>query len=160
MAQPNPRALTEPIQQSTIVRRDRDHTFEVFVRRIGEWWPSRTLSFGGDKVAAVRVEEAPDGRLCEVWEDGTEHDWGRVVVWEPPRRFAITWRIPPAEGTEVEVRFAMPAPGLTRVELEHRGWERLSKEQLKAVEAEPGFQGVWHLTLGKFAAAAETAQFT
>ncbi|GAA4068770.1 MULTISPECIES: SRPBCC domain-containing protein [Actinomadura] len=154
MAHPNPRARAEPIQQSTIVRSDRAHTFGMFVGRIGAWWPRRTFAIDADRAAGVRFEEALDGRVGEVWEDGTEHDWGRVVAWDPPSRFAITWRVPPADGTEVEVRFAALGPNLTRVELEHRGWDRLSAEQ----RAEAGDLGEdWHLTLGRFAAAAEAA---
>jgi hypothetical protein len=41
-------------------------------------------------------------------------------------------------GTEVELRFRTLGPALTRVELEHRGWERLTEEQLAAVSAVAG----------------------
>ncbi|MBX6769265.1 MAG: SRPBCC domain-containing protein, partial [Actinomadura rubrobrunea] len=142
MAQPNSRTRAEPILQSTIVRSDRAHAFDMFVGHIGAWWPRRALPAGASRAAEVRVEEALDGRVHEVREDGTEQDWGRVLAWEPPARFAMAWRVPPADGTEVEVRFAAVSPGVTRVELEHRGWERLSDEQL--ARAGGGLAGDWN----------------
>jgi uncharacterized protein YndB with AHSA1/START domain len=49
-----------------------------------------------------------------------------VLRWEPPRLIAHTWQHDDWVGpTEVEVRFFAEEPFLTRVELEHRAWERL-----------------------------------
>ena len=41
----------------------------------------------------------------------------------------MTWNITPV-ATEVELTFAELGPALTRVAVEHRGWETLSDEQL------------------------------
>lgn len=161
MAQPNVPALSEPIQQATIVRRDRSHTYKVFVRSLGAWWPNQPFSFGADELEAVHVQESTGGRVHEVWADGTEKDWGRVVAWEPPSRLVLSWEVPPAEGTEVEIRFSSLGPTLTRVELEHRGWDKLPPERLSAIaEAVAGRGGDldegWSRILGHFAAAAES----
>ena len=53
-----------------------------------------------------------------------------MTVWEPPRRLAYTWhlRADRADATDVEIRF-VPARGGTRVEIEHRGWERLGADR-------------------------------
>ncbi|MEU5877985.1 hypothetical protein [Spirillospora sp. NPDC047279] len=146
MAQPN----AEPVQQVTIVRSDRAHTFEVFVRRIGSWWPGRPFTFGGGRPHSVHMAESLGGRVHESWADGTEHDWGHITVWEPSARLALTWEVPPAPGTEVEVRFAALGPNLTRVELEHRGVDKLP------ANAAAGFEEAWSLILGRFAAVAES----
>ncbi|GAA2573673.1 SRPBCC family protein [Actinomadura fulvescens] len=137
----------------TIVRSDRAHTFEVFVRGVGRWWPGRPFSFGEGRPDTVHMDEALGGRIHETRADGTEHDWGRVTAWEPPARLAFTWQLPPAAGTEIEVRFAALGPNLTRVELEHRGFDKLPPEQLAAVPGDIG--EAWSLILGRFAAVAE-----
>jgi uncharacterized protein YndB with AHSA1/START domain len=84
--------------------------------------------------------------------DGTEADWGRVTTWEPPHRLAFSWH-PNAEAsaaTEVEVRFSPEGEG-TRVDLEHRGWERLGE---RARAASDGYRGGWDEVLTRYADAA------
>ena len=83
-----------PVRQSVLVRSDRQHTFEVFVATIGTWWPVNPFSAGKDRVRDVTFERRPGGRVYETWHDGTEVDWGEVLVWEPPARFAMTWTSP------------------------------------------------------------------
>lgn len=90
--------------------------------------------------------------MYERWHDGSEHEWGQVILWEPPERFAITWELLPAQ-TEVEVRFRVLGPALTRVEVEHRGWERLSQEELAACAAAGGYDEGWEIILARFASA-------
>jgi hypothetical protein len=155
-----------PIRRSVLVRSDRDHVFEVFVREIGQWWPTSSHSLGAAEVVAVTVERHAGGRVFETGADGTECAWGKVLVWEPPDRFAMTWestryehgtgrvRLSP-EGavTEVELRFLALGPALTRVELEHRGWDRLSPDLARRY---PGsYTEGWTLILERLAAHAE-----
>jgi uncharacterized protein YndB with AHSA1/START domain len=55
---------------------------------------------------------------------------------------------PDAEAaTEVEVRFTPDGAG-TRVELEHRGWERLGAT---AAESREGYNGGWNEVLARYA---------
>jgi uncharacterized protein YndB with AHSA1/START domain len=49
----------------------------------------------------------------------------------------MTWTGTPAT-TEVELTFISLGPGLTRVTVEHRGWDALTDEQLAADCALPG----------------------
>jgi len=64
--------------------------------------------------------------------DGTECDTGRVTAFEPPDRLTLAWHLnenwqydpDPAHASEVEVRFVPEGEALTRVEVEHRGFER------------------------------------
>jgi len=149
-----------PVRQSTLVRSDRRHTFDTFVRTIGVWWPVTPFSAGEDRVRDVTFEERQGGRVYETWDDGTEVDWGELLAWQPPERFVMTWNIF-SRATEVELTFAELGPALTRVAVEHRGWERLSDEQLAADCALPGgyaggaFYEGWARILGCLAAAAE-----
>jgi hypothetical protein len=153
MAETNVRSLHEPIRQATTVRSTRAHTFEVFVRRIGDWWPTGSHSLGLDKLVAVHFEQELGGRVYETWADGQQRDWGHVIAWEPPERFTITWNTL-SEVTEVEVRFHELGPALTRVEVEHRGWERLPAEEvIAATTPSRGYSDGWKLILACFAEA-------
>ncbi len=140
-AEPSPRRTTAvgrpPVRQSTVVRCDVAHTFDAFVRTIGAWWPVCPLSIGKERVRDVTVEQHLRGRVYETWDDGTTVDWGDVVAWEPPARFVMSWKHTPAT-TEVELSFRALGPGLTRVAVEHRGWESLTEEQLREDCAAPG----------------------
>lgn len=126
-----------PVRQATVVRSDVRHTFGTFVSTIGAWWPVQPFSAGQDRVRAVTVEQRQGGRVYETWDDGTEVDWGTLLAWHPPERFTMTWTGTPA-ATEVELTFTALGPALTRVTVEHRGWEALTEEQLAADCALPG----------------------
>ena len=148
-----------PVRQSTLVRSDRRHTFDTFVRTIGIWWPVTPFSAGADRVRDVTLEQREGGRVYETWDDGTEVDWGELLAWQPPERFVMTWKIF-SVATEVELTFAELGPTLTRVAVEHRGWEQLTDEELaRDCALEGGYLGGayregWARILGLFAAAA------
>ncbi len=146
-----------PVRQSVVVRAPQRRTFDTFVRTIGAWWPAQPFSAGKDQVRAVTVERHRGGRVYETWADGTEVTWGALLAWEPPLRFVMTWTMTPAP-TEVELMFAALGPRLTRVTVEHRGWEALTEEQLGADCALPGgytggsYAAGWALILGRLGA--------
>ena len=78
------------------------------------------------------IETFVGGRCYQRSIDGSECDWGRVIVWEPPHRFVLAWQLNAdwqydpdlARTSEVEVRFTPEPGGGTRVDLEHRHFER------------------------------------
>lgn len=152
-----------PIRQDTVVRSDIEHTFDVFVRTMGVWWPVTPFSAGGDRVRDVTVERRAGGRVYETWADGTVVDWGELLTWQPPTMFTMTWLVTPAP-TEVELTFTALGPRLTRVAVEHRGWDALSEEQLARDCALPGgyaggsFTKGWTIILSRFTEAAESAR--
>jgi uncharacterized protein YndB with AHSA1/START domain len=145
-----------PVRQATTVRSDQAHTFETFVATIGVWWPVTPFSRGGDRVRDVTIERHEGGRVYETWDDGTEADWGRILAWDPPHRFVMTWENTPV-ATEVELSFRALGPALTRVSVEHRGWEALTARQLAEDCAMPGGYSTgsysigWITILGRFA---------
>lgn len=141
-----------PIRQSVLVRSDAEHTFTVFVRDIGLWWPTRPFSMGTRPVRHVVFQQRLGGRVYEVADDGTETTWGEVLCWEPPHRFRMTWEAFPAV-TEVEVRFQPLGPALTRVEVEHSGWDRLTPEEVAECANAGDVSGGWQIILAAFAAA-------
>ena len=107
-----------------------EQAFELFTIGMSEWWPVDTHSVAREAVKTIRFEGRVGGRVVEVANDGTEHSWGEVQVWDPPRRFAMTW-YPSGDRaalTTLEVRFEPYADGGAEVTLEHRGWETLAAE--------------------------------
>jgi uncharacterized protein YndB with AHSA1/START domain len=142
-----------PVERSVTVRSGIEHTFDVFVRRLDEWWPTRTHSLGLERVRGVVFEERVGGRVYEVRDDGTEETWGEVLAFDRPHRFRITWDI--AAGTEVEVTFRALGPALTRVRLEHAGWERLTVARVEAATRRGSYHEGWGTILQLYLAAAE-----
>jgi hypothetical protein len=157
------RSLRPPVHASTLVRSDVSHTFTVFVATIGTWWPSQPFSVGKARVRDITVENHVGGRVFETWDDGTRADWGEVLAWNPPDGFTITWLGTPAP-TEVELTFRSLGPRLTRVAVEHRGWDLLTDEQLAEDCALPGgyssgaYAIGWNRILAAFAAAVVAAE--
>jgi uncharacterized protein YndB with AHSA1/START domain len=136
--------MTEAIRKTVLVDFAPDEAFDLFTARINSWWPTRTHSYGGEKVTSVVLEGRQGGRMYEVTADG-EQDWARVLEWEPPHRFLLEWLIGDC-GTEVEVTFSPEGPG-SRVVLEHRGFE--------ALENRNNYDAGWDVVLAPFVEAAE-----
>jgi len=106
------------------------------------------------------VEGRAGGRCYTLQEDGTECDWGTVLVWEPPRRLVLAWQIGAnwqyepdlAKSSEVEVQFARVADGRPRVDLEHRAFERMGPSgdaMRSAVDAPNGWTGTLALYVAR-----------
>lgn len=132
--------------------------FELFTSRMSAFWPP-DHHIGAAEMADVVVEGRPGGRWYERGVDGSECQWGRVAVWEPPARLVLLWQInggwrfDPEFETEVEVSFTEQEPGTTRVDLEHRGLERYGDDaqSMRAVFESPnGWGGI----LARYAGAA------
>ena len=124
-------AMVSPVQKSVTVNASVDRAFRVFTDDFDSWWP-RTHHIGKSPMKQGIVEGKAGGRCYTLQEDGTECDWGRVLVWEPPHRLVLAWQITHEWGyqpdlgqsSEVEIRFTPTPDGGTRVDLEHRHLER------------------------------------
>ena len=118
--------MTAPLRMSFDVDCSAEHAFAVWTSGIGTWWPAdHTVT--GQADADVVMQGGAGGRIYERTSDGAEHDWGEVTVWSPPTRLVYLWHLrrDRSDATEVEIRFVAADPGTTRIEIEHRGWERL-----------------------------------
>jgi hypothetical protein len=117
--------MTAPLRVSFEVACSAEHAFAVWTLGISTWWPPDHTVSG--QAELVVLQEGVGGRIYERTFDGTEHDWGTVTAWDPPSRLTYLWHIghDRAEATEVEIRFRPQGTGVTRVEIEHRGWEQL-----------------------------------
>jgi uncharacterized protein YndB with AHSA1/START domain len=121
--------VTEPLRIAFDVDRTVDHVFVVWTRNFDRWWPRSHTVTGADDVRVV-FEPRLGGRIYEQSPAGASHEWGEVTRWEPPHRLSYLWHLrrDRADATEVDVRFVARDGGGTRVEIEHRGWERLGAQ--------------------------------
>lgn len=118
--------MIEPLRMSFQVGCPVAHAFDVWTNKISRWWPADHSVSGEDRLLVV-LEGRPGGRIFERTSSGAEFEWGEVTVWEPPTRLAYLWHLRQdrADATEVEITFVDQGDSTTRVEIEHRGWERL-----------------------------------
>jgi hypothetical protein len=115
----------EPVRKSIVVAVTPERAFAVYTRRMDAWWPFEKSVFK-DRARTVTYEPRVGGAVEEFSVDGERAEWGRILAWNPPHSFRMTWHPGRGEDTaqELEVRF-LAVPGGTRVEIEHHGWERL-----------------------------------
>ena len=118
--------MSGPLRLSFHVACPVDHAFSVWTAGIGTWWPPDHTVTGQADLDIV-LESGVGGRIYERTSDGVEHDWGEVTVWKPPTQLAYLWHLgrDRAGATEVAIRFVAQGDAATRIEIEHRGWERL-----------------------------------
>ena len=117
--------MIEPLRLTFDVSCSIEHAFTVWTSGIGAWWPAdHTVSGEPERVV---LEAGAGGRIYERTAGGVEHEWGEITIWEPPTRLGYLWHLrrDRADATEVEINFVPQADIATRVEIEHRGWERL-----------------------------------
>ncbi|MGA2575898.1 MAG: SRPBCC family protein [Bryobacteraceae bacterium] len=152
----------QPVLKTITVKASAERAFQVFTNEIDSWWP-RSHNIGKGIMKQTRIEGRAGGRCYSEQTDGTECDWGRVLVWEPPRRFVMAWQIDPqwqyepdlAKSSEVEVRFTPQEGGATRVDLEHRYFQRHGAGA-DAMRTAVDSQGGWTGLLQSYAARMES----
>jgi hypothetical protein len=123
--------------------------FELFTRRIDEWWPPERRHI---KDSPSEIFLLPSGRFFERAGDGHEVELGCVRSWELPRRILLDFFIAtgPEKPTEVEVTFAALEGG-TRVTVTHR--PKPSSADLWT-EWVPRYERSWELVLAALSRAA------
>jgi Activator of Hsp90 ATPase homolog 1-like protein len=106
------------------------------------------------------IEPFVGGRWYTKCADGTDVVVGHVRVWDPPSRFVVGWEIsakwkPDSRAelaSEVDVRFFAQTADTTRVDLEHRDFERMGPVDGETMRK--GVDGGWTTILEMFAGAA------
>jgi uncharacterized protein YndB with AHSA1/START domain len=135
----------EPIRKQIAVACDVESAFRTFTEDMATWWPVETHSITGDGTPVF--ERHAGGRVYEQARDGQECDWATIIVFEPPHRVVLEWKVnPAAPPTEVEIRFSADGEG-TRVELEHRGFEAYPSG---GVEEHGNYDSGWSSVLEKY----------
>lgn len=150
------------VRSEVVVEAPADRAFRVFTEKMETWWPA-THHIGKVPFKSIVLDRRANGRWAEIGTDGSECDWGQVLVWDPPKRLVLGWQLT-AEWqydenfvTEVEISFTPLAAGKTRVALEHRNLERFGKNA-EAFAKSISSDGGWPTILNKFAEAAAQVQ--
>lgn len=129
-----------------------ERAFQVFTERCDAWWP-RQYRLGQAARIDLVLEPRAGGRWYERSADGKECDWGKVLLWDPPRRLTLSWQIgvgfvpePDAQrASRVEVTFVEDGPARTIVTVSHsefhrhgEGWESMRD----GVSGDGGWPGI------------------
>jgi uncharacterized protein YndB with AHSA1/START domain len=154
-----------PVRKTVVVRASPEEAFEVFTARIDRWWP-KSHGIGTAPTSESIIEPFVGGRWYTKHEDGTQALVGHVLVWQPGERFVVSWEISaqwkpdprPALASEVEVRFVRDTATHTRVELEHRNFERMSAGDGESMRKD--VDGGWPALLELFAKEASSTTKT
>lgn len=139
--------VIEVVRKTVTVDCTVQEAFRIFTTDALSWWPVESHSIH-EQVQEIVFEPREGGEVYEVSTEGERGHWATVLDWEPPHRLVLAWNIlnADAEPTEVEVRF-LAAEGGTRVELEHRGWERLAEA---GAEKRESYDTGWDFVLGRY----------
>lgn len=152
-------AVEIPVRTSITVKATPRRAFQVFTEGFDTWWP-RDHHIGKVPMKRAIIEGRVGGRCYSEQVDGTDCPWGSILVWEPPHRFVMAWQISGewqyepdlAKSSEVEVRFTAEGEGFTRIDLEHRNFERLGSgaEKMRTAVGSPnGWGGLLKLFAGR-----------
>jgi uncharacterized protein YndB with AHSA1/START domain len=149
------------VQKSVIVKASQEKAFRVFTEGFDSWWP-REHHIGKSPMTRAIIEGRVGGRCYSEQQDGTDCPFGSILEWEPPARFVMAWQVTAqwqyepdlAKSSEVEVRFTPQGDGTTRVDLEHRCFERMGDGWESMRTMVDGGMG-WGALMGLFAAKAD-----
>jgi DNA-binding transcriptional ArsR family regulator/uncharacterized protein YciI/uncharacterized protein YndB with AHSA1/START domain len=161
MSAQNPgQTVIAPVRHQIIVNTPAERAFSIFTDGFGTWWP-KAHTISPVPVEQAVIEPRAGGRCYDRAVDGSECDWGQVLVWEPPARLVLAWQIdgtwsyePDVEhASRVTVTFA-PDGDRTEVTLVHDEFER---HRHAGPELAAGVREGWATSLQAFAAATDTA---
>ncbi len=147
-----------PVRKTITVEATPQRAFDVFTAGVDRWWP-KTHGIGAAPIRESVIEPFVGGRWYTHCEDGSAVVVGHVRVWQPGERLVVSWEVSAtwkpdarvAMASEVEVRFVSEAGGRTRVELEHRDFERMGAPDGETMRA--GVEGGWPGMLALYAKA-------
>jgi uncharacterized protein YndB with AHSA1/START domain len=146
------------VRREVTVEASAERAFDVFTRRLDAWWPHESHHVGPMPAIAV-LEPRVDGRCYSLSEDGTQTDWGRVLVFDPPRLLRFAWLLTPdwqcepdpERASDVTVTFETLSPSRTRVVLVHGGFDRYVADGAETMRDQVDGAGGWGALLELYA---------
>ena len=148
---------SEAVRFDVTVEVSAERAFRVFTEQFDQIKPREHNLLAPEPIAETVFEARVGGHVYDRGENGSVCRWARVLTFDPPRRFVISWDISPSwqlvtdpsQASEVEVTFIPEGPGRTRVELEHRHLERHG-EGWESVRDGVANEGGWPLYLQRY----------
>ena len=148
---------SEAVRLDVTVEVSAERAFRVFTEQFDQIKPREHNLLAPEPIAETVFEARVGGHVYDRGENGSVCRWARVLTFDPPRRFVISWDISPSwqlvtdpsQASEVEVTFIPEGPGRTRVELEHRHLERHG-EGWESVRDGVANEGGWPLYLQRY----------
>ncbi|MER8442897.1 SRPBCC family protein [Mesorhizobium sp. M1066] len=145
-----------PVKHSVVVEAPIARAFRVFTEDFGRFKP-REHNLLAVAIAETIFEPRVGGHVYDRGVDGSECRWARVLTYDPPNRLVLSWDISPRwqietdpnKTSEWEVRFTAETENSTRVEIEHRNFERHGEGWEGVRGGVDGDQG-WPLYLQRF----------
>lgn len=121
---------TASISHEIIVEAGAPATFDIFTRHLGDWWPL-AYTFSGPAFAGAWIDAHAGGTWHEQNAAGELLPWGAVRIFQRVERLVLAFAIGPQRrpapghaASEVDIRFQDAGTGLTRVQVEHRDFDR------------------------------------
>jgi uncharacterized protein YndB with AHSA1/START domain len=151
------------VRHRIVVEVSVERAFQVFTEQLDQIKP-REHNMLSVPIAETVFEPYAGGAVFDRGVDGSECRWARVLAFEPPERFVISWDITPQwqietdpdRTSEVEVRFVAEGPTRTSVELEHRHLDRHGAGWVSMRDGVSAADG-WPLYLQRFGEVASRA---
>jgi uncharacterized protein YndB with AHSA1/START domain len=148
---------SEAVRFDVTVEVSAERAFRVFTQQFDQIKPREHNLLAPEPIAETVFEPQVGGHVYDRGENGSVCRWARVLAFDPPRRFVISWDISPtwqlvsdpSQASEVEVTFIPEGADRTRVELEHRHLERHG-EGWESVRNGVAEQGGWPLYLQRY----------
>jgi len=150
----------DPVRFDISVDAPVDRAFKVFTEQFDQIKPREHNLLAPEPIAETVFETHVGGSVYDRGENGSICRWARVLAFDPPHGFIISWDISPRwqletdpdNTSEVEVTFVADGPNRTHVTLEHRhlgrhgdGWESVRD----------GVTSGWPQYLGRYSALVE-----
>lgn len=148
---------SEAVRVGVTVEVSAERAFQVFTEQFDRIKPREHNLLAPEPISETVFETRVGGHVYDRGENGSVCRWARVLAFDPPRRFVISWDISPQwqletdpdRASEVEVTFTPEGPDRTRVELEHRHLDRHGAEWPSLRDGVAG-PGGWPLYLQRY----------
>lgn len=124
------------VRKSVTVNLSQERAFALFTEGMATWWPE-SHHIGDGVPEKMIVEPRAGGRIYDVYPGGVESAWASVREYDPPRRLVFAWQVGVigdgddwgvdpdlSHASTVDVRFIAESAARTRVELEHRDFDK------------------------------------